>query len=48
LILIVAPVSIVLGDVFDRIVTAPSANLGHRLTQASRSSRLAPQPVFQE
>jgi peptidoglycan/LPS O-acetylase OafA/YrhL len=48
LILIVAPVSIVLGDVFDRIVTAPSATLGHRLTQAGRSSRLAPQPVFQE
>jgi len=48
LILIVAPVSIALGDVFDRLVTAPSAALGHRLTQANRSSRLVPQPILQE
>ena len=48
LILIVVPVSIALADVFDRLVTAPSANLGHRLTQARRESRLAPQPVLRE
>ncbi len=48
LILIVVPVSIALADVFDRLVTAPSANLGHRLTQTRRESRLAPQPVLGE
>jgi peptidoglycan/LPS O-acetylase OafA/YrhL len=48
LILIVVPVAIALADGFDRIVTAPSAALGHRLTQASRSSRVTPQPVLQE
>ena len=41
LILIVVPVSIALADIFDRLVTAPSANLGHRLTRtrAKRASR---------
>jgi peptidoglycan/LPS O-acetylase OafA/YrhL len=50
LILIVVPVSIGLAEVFDRIVTAPSAKLGHRLTQARRESLLtpAPQPVLRE
>jgi peptidoglycan/LPS O-acetylase OafA/YrhL len=48
LILIVVPVSIALADVFDRLVTAPSANLGHRLTQTRREPRLAPQPVLGE
>jgi peptidoglycan/LPS O-acetylase OafA/YrhL len=50
LILIVVPVSIGLAEVFDRMVTAPSAKLGHRLTQAKRDSRLAPapQPVLRE
>ena len=48
LILIVVPVSIALADVFDRLVTAPSATLGHRLTQARGDSRLAPQPILRE
>ena len=48
LILTVVPVSIALADAFDHVVTAPSANLGHRLTRASRNSRRAPQPVLQE
>ena len=39
LILIVVPVSIALADVFDRLVTAPSATLGHRLTRASGELR---------
>jgi peptidoglycan/LPS O-acetylase OafA/YrhL len=48
LILIVAPVSIALGDVFDRLVTAPSAALGHRLTQAGRTPRQALRLIFHE
>lgn len=48
LILIVVPVSIALADVFDRTVTAPSAVLGHRLTQGRRDSRLEPQPPLRE
>lgn len=48
LILIVVPVSIALADVFDRTVTAPSAVLGHRLTQAGRDARLEPQPPLRE
>jgi peptidoglycan/LPS O-acetylase OafA/YrhL len=49
LILIVVPVSIALADVFDRLVTAPSANLGHRLTRTrSSQARLAPQPILGE
>jgi peptidoglycan/LPS O-acetylase OafA/YrhL len=48
LILIVVPVSIALADVFDRLVTAPSATLGHRLTRARGDSRLAPQPILRE
>jgi peptidoglycan/LPS O-acetylase OafA/YrhL len=48
LILIVVPVSIVLADIFDRFVTAPSANLGHRLTRAHGEARLTPQPVLRE
>jgi peptidoglycan/LPS O-acetylase OafA/YrhL len=48
LILSVVPVSIALADVFDRLVTAPSATLGHRLTQARGDSRLAPQPILRE
>jgi peptidoglycan/LPS O-acetylase OafA/YrhL len=48
LILIVVPVSIALADVFDRLVTAPSATLGHRLTQPSRDSRRLAQPVLRE
>jgi peptidoglycan/LPS O-acetylase OafA/YrhL len=48
LILIVVPVSIALADVFDRLVTAPSATLGHRLTQPSHDSRRLPQPVLRE
>jgi peptidoglycan/LPS O-acetylase OafA/YrhL len=48
LILIVVPVSIALADVFDRLVTAPSANLGHRLTRVRDEARLAPQPILRE
>ena len=48
LILIVAPVSIALGDVFDRFVTAPSAALGHRLSRASRSSSSEVPQILQE
>ena len=28
--------------------TAPSANLGHRLTRVRGEARLAPQPIFRE
>jgi peptidoglycan/LPS O-acetylase OafA/YrhL len=48
LILIVVPVSIVLADIFDRLVTAPSANLGHRLTRVHGEARLTPQPILRE
>jgi peptidoglycan/LPS O-acetylase OafA/YrhL len=48
LILIVVPVSIALADLFDRLVTAPSANLGHRLTRVRGEGRLAPQPILRE
>ncbi len=48
LILIVAPISIALGDIFDRLVTAPSASLGHRLTQAGGSPRRALRLIFHE
>lgn len=47
LIAIVAPVSIALAVIFDRIVTAPSAALGHQLTQAGRGSRMAPQAILE-
>jgi hypothetical protein len=29
-------------------VTAPAANLGHRLTRARRDSLLVPQPILRE
>ncbi len=48
LILVVVPVSIALADVFDQLVTAPSANLGHRLTRAGRAPLLVPQPILRE
>ena len=48
LILIVVPVSIALAAAFDRVVTAPSASLGHRMAHASRNWRRSPQPVLQE
>jgi peptidoglycan/LPS O-acetylase OafA/YrhL len=48
LILIVVPVSIALADIFDRLVTAPSANLGHRLTRIRGEARLTPQPILWE
>ncbi len=48
LILVVVPASIALADAFDYAVTAPAANLGHRLTRASRDSLLVPQPILRE
>ena len=48
LILVVVPVSIALADVFDQLVTAPSANLGHRLTKDGRAPLLVPQPILRE
>jgi peptidoglycan/LPS O-acetylase OafA/YrhL len=48
LIAIVVPVSIALAAVFERMVTAPSAALGHRLAGASRDSRLAPRQIIEE
>jgi peptidoglycan/LPS O-acetylase OafA/YrhL len=48
LVLIVVPVSIALAVAFDRVVTAPSAALGHRMARASRNRRRAPQAVLQE
>lgn len=48
LILVVIPVSVALAEVFDQLVTAPSANLGHRLTSARRDSLRIPQPVLRE
>jgi peptidoglycan/LPS O-acetylase OafA/YrhL len=48
LIAIVAPVSIALAAVFDRLVTAPSAALGHRLAQPRQDSGLMVQPALQE
>jgi peptidoglycan/LPS O-acetylase OafA/YrhL len=48
LIAIAVPVSIALAAIFDRIVTAPSATLGHQLTQAARVSRKVPRPIFEE
>ena len=48
LIAIVVPVSIALAAVFDRFVTAPSADLGHQLSRAGRDSRRAPQSMLEE
>jgi peptidoglycan/LPS O-acetylase OafA/YrhL len=48
LILVVVPASIALADAFDYAVTAPAANLGHRLTRARRDSLLVPQPILRE
>ena len=47
LIAIVAPVSILLAAVFDRLVTVPSAALGYRMAQASRNARPARSAVLQ-
>lgn len=48
LIAIVVPVSIALAAIFERIVTAPSAALGHRLAQAHRDPRSAARPLLEE
>ncbi len=48
LIAIVVPVSIALAAAFDRLVTAPSATLGHRLAQVRRESHLSPQLILEE
>jgi peptidoglycan/LPS O-acetylase OafA/YrhL len=48
LILIVVPVSIALADVFEQLVTAPSASLGHRLTRVRGEALRTPQPILRE
>jgi peptidoglycan/LPS O-acetylase OafA/YrhL len=48
LIVIVVPVSIALADVFEGIVTAPSASLGHRLSRVTRNPRFLLRPVFKQ
>lgn len=37
--------SVALADLSHRLVTAPSGNLGRRLTRGRRESRLEPPPV---
>ena len=46
--LLVFCLSIALADLSHRLVTAPSGNLGHRLTRARRASRIEPPPVLSE
>jgi peptidoglycan/LPS O-acetylase OafA/YrhL len=44
--LLVFSLSIALADLSHRLVTAPSGNLGRRLTRGRRESRLQPPPVL--
>ncbi len=48
LIVLVVPISLLLAVVFDRLVTVPSATLGHRLTHTQHRAAVAPQQVFEE
>jgi peptidoglycan/LPS O-acetylase OafA/YrhL len=49
LIAIVVPVSLALAIVFERLVTSPSASLGHRLAHAKRElAPPVPQPILEE
>jgi peptidoglycan/LPS O-acetylase OafA/YrhL len=48
LIVVVVPVSIALATLFERMVTAPSATLGHRLAHATGDLGISPRPIFEE